>query len=169
MSPNPGVGTYRTGDDRYLMMMLLQADKHWADFVTRLGLPDLATDERFADAAARAENTAECVARLDEAFGSQPMSHWKEAFADFEGAWSPFQTLGELYEDPQVIANGYLPTVTGPEGDEVALVASPAQFDEAAVEVERAPEHGEHTELVLLDVGYDWDDLAAMKESGAIL
>jgi crotonobetainyl-CoA:carnitine CoA-transferase CaiB-like acyl-CoA transferase len=53
-------------------------------------------------------------------------------------------------------------------GDEVALVASPAQFDEAPVTVERAPEHGEHTETVLLDLGYDWDQLAALKESGAI-
>jgi crotonobetainyl-CoA:carnitine CoA-transferase CaiB-like acyl-CoA transferase len=169
MSPNPGVGTYRTGDGRHLMLMLLQSDKHWADFVTRLGLPDLATDERFCDATARAANTAECIARLDEAFASHPMEHWKEAFADFEGAWSPFQTLGELYEDPQVIANGYLPTMEGPDGTDVALVASPAQFDEVAVEVERAPEHGEHTELVLLDAGYDWDQLTALKESGAIL
>ncbi|MCU1355743.1 MAG: putative fatty acid-CoA racemase [Acidimicrobiales bacterium] len=169
MSPNPGVGTYKTGDDRFLMMMLLQSDKHWADFVTRLGLPELATDERFCDATARAANTAECVARLDEAFASEPLSHWKEAFADFPGAWSPFQTLGELYEDPQVIANGYLPTMPGPDGAEVALVASPAQFDEAAITVERAPEHGEHTELALLDVGYEWDELATLKESGAIL
>ncbi|MCU1353766.1 MAG: fldA 8 [Acidimicrobiales bacterium] len=169
MSPNPGVGTYRTGDDRHLMMMLLQPDKHWADFVTRVGRPDLADDERFCDATVRAENAAECIAALDEAFAAQPLEHWKQAFDGFAGAWSPFQTLGELYEDPQVIANGYLPTMTGPDGEDVALVASPAQFDETPIEVERAPEHGEHTELVLLDVGYDWDELAALKTSGAIL
>jgi crotonobetainyl-CoA:carnitine CoA-transferase CaiB-like acyl-CoA transferase len=83
--------------------------------------------------------------------------------------WSVFQTLDELYEDPQVVANGYLPSMVAGNGDEVQLVASPAQFDEQAVAVERAPEHGEHTELVLMDAGYDWDQLAAMKESGAIL
>ena len=49
------------------------------------------------------------------------------------------------------------------------LLASPAQFDETAVEVTRAPEHGEHTELLLMDLGYDWDQIAAMKESGAVL
>ena len=83
--------------------------------------------------------------------------------------WTPFQTLDELYEDPQVIANGYLPTMTASNGQDVQLVASPAQFDEIAVEVTRCPEHGEHTELALIDVGFDWDQLAAMKESGAIL
>jgi crotonobetainyl-CoA:carnitine CoA-transferase CaiB-like acyl-CoA transferase len=56
-----------------------------------------------------------------------------------------------------------------PNGQQVQLVASPAQFDERPLEVSRAPEHGEHTEQVLLDAGFDWDAIAAMKESGAIL
>jgi len=169
MSGNPGVGTYRTADDRFISLILLQSDKHWDDFVARLGVPDMASDPRFADSAARAENAEACIARLDEAFGSQPLTHWKEVLATFDGVWSPFQTLDELYDDVQVQANGYLPTMTAGNGEDVALVASPAQFDEEPVRVERAPEHGEHTEVVLLDAGYDWDQLAAMKESGAIL
>ena len=168
MSGNPGVGTYRTADDRFISLILLQSDKHWVDFVERLGVPDMATDPRFADSAARAENAAECVARLDEAFGAHPLSHWREVLDTFEGVWSPFQTLDELHDDVQVQANGYLPSMTAGNGDEVALVASPAQFDEQPVQVTRAPEHGEHTELVLLEAGYDWDELTALKEKGAI-
>lgn len=168
-SPNPGVGTYRTADDRFISLILLQSDKHWDDFVKRLGLPDMATDPKFCDAAARAQNNTECIARLDEAFGSQPLSYWTEVLADFDGVWSPFQTLDELYDDVQVIANGYLPSMTASNGQEVQLVASPAQFDEEPIRVERAPEHGEHTELLLMELGYDWDQIAAMKESGAVL
>jgi crotonobetainyl-CoA:carnitine CoA-transferase CaiB-like acyl-CoA transferase len=168
MSNNPGVGTYRTADDRFISLILLQSDKHWADFVDRLGVPDMATDPRFADAAARAENVEECVARLDAAFGARPLAHWRTVLDTFEGVWSPFQTLDELYEDVQVVANGYLPTMTAANGDDVALVASPAQFDEQPVHVTRAPEHGEHTEDVLLEAGYGWDQLGALKESGAI-
>jgi crotonobetainyl-CoA:carnitine CoA-transferase CaiB-like acyl-CoA transferase len=167
--PNPGVNTYRTADGRFISLILLQSDKFWEDLVTRLGVPEMATDERFADSAARAENSAECVTKLDEAFGSQPLAHWKEKLADFEGVWTPYQTLDELYEDPQVIANGYLPAMTTSSGEEVQLVASPAQFDEEPIEIDRAPEHGEHTELALMDLGYDWEEIAAMKGSGAIL
>jgi len=168
-SPNPGVGTYRTADDRHIALILLQSDKHWADFVERLGVPDMATDPKFADAAARAQNSGECIARLDEAFGAHPLDYWKDALATFDGVWSPFQTLDELYDDVQVQANGYLPTMTAGNGDDVQLVASPAQFDEIAISVQRAPEHGEHTELVLMDLGYDWDRIAEMKDSGAVL
>jgi crotonobetainyl-CoA:carnitine CoA-transferase CaiB-like acyl-CoA transferase len=167
-SPNPAVGTYRTSDDRFIALILLQSDKHWADFVERLGVPDMATDPRFADSAARAENGPACIARLDEAFGAHPLEYWKAKLDSFEGVWAPFQTLDELYDDVQVQANGYLPTMTAGNGQEVHLVASPAQFDEQPVVVERAPEHGEHTELVLLDMGYDWDQIAAMKKAGAI-
>jgi crotonobetainyl-CoA:carnitine CoA-transferase CaiB-like acyl-CoA transferase len=168
-APNPGVGTYRTADGRFISLMLLQSDKYWDDLVQRLGVPDMATDPRFHDAAARAQNTTDCIARLDAAFGAQPLAHWTQVLADFDGVWSPFQTLDELYDDPQVVANGYLPAMTAANGESVQLVASPAQFDERAVTIERAPEHGEHTEAVLLDLGYDWSQLAAMKDAGAIL
>jgi crotonobetainyl-CoA:carnitine CoA-transferase CaiB-like acyl-CoA transferase len=82
--------------------------------------------------------------------------------------WSVFQTLDELYDDPQVVANGYLPAIEAGNGQTVQLVANPVQFDEAPVEMTRAPEHGEHTEMVLLELGLTWDDVAALKESGAI-
>ncbi len=59
--------------------------------------------------------------------------------------------------------------MTHGSGQEVQLVASPAQFDEEPVRVERAPELGEHTELVLNELGVDWDEIVALKESGAIL
>jgi len=168
-SSNPGVGVYRTADDRFISLILLQSDKHWDDFVKRLGVPELATDPRFCDSAARAQNSAECITLLDEAFGAHPLSHWREVLDEFDGVWAPFQTLDELYEDPQVVANGYLPTMTAANGQEVQLVASPAQFDEQPVQMTRCPEHGEHTETALLAAGFEWDQIAAMKESGAIL
>jgi crotonobetainyl-CoA:carnitine CoA-transferase CaiB-like acyl-CoA transferase len=168
-SPNPAVGSYRTSDGRFVSLVLLQSDRHWADLVKRLGVPDMAFDDRFRDAAARKANSRECVARLDEAFGAQPMSYWKDVLDDFDGVWTPFQTFDELYDDPQVVANGYLPAATVASGQQVQLVASPAQFDEAAVEVARAPELGEHTELVLLEAGFDWDELTTLKASGAVL
>ena len=70
--------------------------------------------------------------------------------------------------DPQVVANGYLPAMQAGNGDTVQLVANPVQFDERPVEVSRAPEHGEHTEVILLELGLSWDDITALRAAGAI-
>ena len=46
-----------------------------------------------------------------------------------------------------------------------APVSSHTTTTEAKISM-RAPEH---TELLLMELGYDWDQIAAMKDSGAIL
>ncbi len=167
--PNPGVGNYRTADGRFIGLILLQSDKFWTELVTLLEKPEMATDERFVDAEARMANSIECVTLLDEAFAAHPLSHWREVLEGFSGAWTPFQTLDEIYEDPQSIANGYLPTMTAANGQEVHLVASPAQFDGESPEMTRCPGHGEHTDDVLLAAGYVMDQILELKLSGAIL
>ena len=49
------------------------------------------------------------------------------------------------------------------------LVASPVQFDGEAPSLTRAPDHGEHTEEILLELGRTWDDIAELKTKGAVL
>ncbi|HEY2428659.1 MAG TPA: hypothetical protein VGI06_07005 [Acidimicrobiales bacterium] len=49
------------------------------------------------------------------------------------------------------------------------MVPSPLQFDEKAPDLTRAPDHGEHTDEVLLELGYDMDQLLELKLKGAIL
>ncbi len=168
-SPNPLVGSYRTGDGRFITLMMLQSDRFWPDFCTHIGRPDLIDDPRFADGGARYANSKECVAIIDEVFASKTFTEWKEALATLAGVWSPGQMPSELVDDPQVGANGYLAKVERADGVSYDLVANPVQMDETADELVAAPEHGQHTEEILLELGLDWDQIIAHKEAGAIL
>jgi crotonobetainyl-CoA:carnitine CoA-transferase CaiB-like acyl-CoA transferase len=75
----------------------------------------------------------------------------------------------ELVDDPMVTANGYLARVDRDDGKSYDLVANPVQMDETADQLRAAPEHGQHTEEILLELGLDWDAIIAYKETGAIL
>ncbi len=54
-------------------------------------------------------------------------------------------------------------------GRTLRLVTPPVQFDGAPYETRPAPRHGAHTDEVLLEVGYDMDEILQLKIDGAIL
>ncbi len=78
------------------------------------------------------------------------------------------QAVEELLDDPQVIANDYIGEVVADGVPTYRLPKVPVQFDGEGPELRRAPEHGEHSELILLELGYTWDDIAALQAAGAI-
>ena len=166
--PNPIVNSYRTKDGRWLFLNMLQPDRYWPDLCRRLGRPDLVADPRFADGRARFENRAECVRVLDGIFAGKTLAEWRAELADAEGVWAPMQSARELPDDPQAVANGYLSDVERDDGTRFTLVASPVQFDERSPALRPAPDLGQHTEELLLELGLSWDDLAAAKDAGAI-
>jgi crotonobetainyl-CoA:carnitine CoA-transferase CaiB-like acyl-CoA transferase len=167
-APNPIVNSYRTKDGRWLFLNMLQPDRFWPDLCRRIGRPDLIDDERFKDGMSRFQNRVECVRELDGVFASRTLDEWRAALADAEGVWAPMQTAAELHDDVQARANEYLPRVTRDDGSSFTLVANPVQFDAASPGLRPAPEHGQHTEQVLLELGLSWEEIAACKEAGAI-
>ena len=116
----------------------------------------------------RRENARACVERLDEIFASRDYADWCETLKSAQGAWAPMRVPAEVHEDPQVEANGWTSEVEMINGSKLTVVTSPAQFDGQSVHPQRAPELGEHTETALLDLGLSWDEVAALKEKGAI-
>ena len=116
---------------------------------------DLVDDPRFVDGGARYANSKELIPLLDEVFASKSFIEWKAALATLEGVWAPGQMPSELVDDPQVGANGYIATVDRADGNSYGLVVNPVQMNETADQLTPAPEHGQHTEEILLELGLD--------------
>jgi len=147
---------------------VLAPDPHWAPLCDLLGRPHLRDDPRFADMDARRTNARACVEALESVFAQRPLAEWRTRLAEFAGEWTVVQEPVELYEDQQVVANGYIADVAMSDTVSLPMVAAPVQFDEAPSRPSRAPELGEHTESVLLDLGLDWSAIGALKERGVI-
>jgi crotonobetainyl-CoA:carnitine CoA-transferase CaiB-like acyl-CoA transferase len=165
---NPITGAFKTSDGRTLQLVMLQSDRYWSKLCELLERPALGDDPRFADARARGKNSAECVAELDCEFGRRTLKECAELLSRQEGPWAVHQRPLDVYDDEQVQANGYIRTVQGADGSDFELVANPVQFDEEPPDLVRAPELGEHTEAVLLDLGLSWEELAELKAEGVI-
>ena len=166
---NPLVGSYRTKDGRHISLVFLQPDRYWPDFCRVIGRPELADDARFADMASRRENAEACVAELDREFATRTFEEWKTVLARLDAPWAPVQSVAELLDDPQVVANGYIGDVVVDGETAYRLPAVPVQLDGRPPPLRRAPEHGEDTEALLLEAGYGWEQITALKESGVIL
>jgi crotonobetainyl-CoA:carnitine CoA-transferase CaiB-like acyl-CoA transferase len=165
---NPLVATYRTQDGRHIQLVFLESDRYWPAFCALVDRPDLAADPRFTDLQARGANAAACAAALDEVFATRTFDEWKQLLARIDAPWAPVQAVEELLDDPQVVANDYVGDVVVEGAPSYRLPRVPVQFDEEGPALRRAPEHGEHTEAVLLELGYSWDDIAALGAAGAI-
>ncbi len=168
-TPNPLTSTYRTSDGRFIQLMFLQGDRYWPDFCRALDREDLIEDPRFVDIAARRANCGECLAELDREFGKRSFDECKALLGTLDAPWAPVQTVNELLDDPQVVANGYIGEVASEDGSPAyRLPAVPVQFDQAPPTLHRAPELGEHTETILMEMGYEWDTIAQLQGEGVI-
>lgn len=167
---NPIIDCYRAGDGRWFWLLLLQADRHWGDLCAAIGRQDLEADERFKNIEARRLNAPALVEELDRVFATRPLAEWAEAFARHDVWWAPVNTVEEAIKDPVVRAAGAFVRMPAPDGGEVEMVATPADFSDTPWQPQGlAPELGQHTEEVLLELGYDWEQIVALKERGAIL
>jgi crotonobetainyl-CoA:carnitine CoA-transferase CaiB-like acyl-CoA transferase len=169
-APNPINNVYEAGDGRWFFLMHLQADRGWPGVCAAIERPDLLTDPRFADLRTRRRNAVELIEMLAPIFRSRPLAEWAPRFDAHDVWWAPVLTVPEVAADPQAAAAHAWVDAPGREGASVRLPAGPADFDGVNARVARmAPELGEHTETVLLDLGYTWDEIAGLKDEGAVL
>jgi crotonobetainyl-CoA:carnitine CoA-transferase CaiB-like acyl-CoA transferase len=166
--PNPLVAAYATRDGRLIYLAGIQTEGHFENFCEIIGRKDLLDDPRLATSAARLANRHACIAVLDEMFAGRDLAEWAEALRGLSTPWTVVQNAAEAAVDPQVVANNIVTRVAGPSGT-YPLVASPAQFDGIAPSLRCAPEHGQHTEEILLELGRTWEDIMALKQRNAVL
>jgi crotonobetainyl-CoA:carnitine CoA-transferase CaiB-like acyl-CoA transferase len=168
--PNPLINAYQAGDGRRFWMLGLQGDRHWPDVLRAVERTEWADDPRFATLIDRFANAAELVTSLNEVFATRTLDEWAPIFEREDVWWAPVQHAHEVVDDPQARAAGGFVAVPAPGGGEpLEMVATPIDFGGTPwAPRSSAPEFAQHTEEVLLELGYDWDRIIELKELGAI-
>ena len=102
---------------------------------------------------------------LADTFSTRTTAEWCELLTEHKLRHAPVRDHAGVVADPAVWENGYLVRRCRRH----ALVASPVRFSDTAARTgEVAPELGQHTEEVLLEAGFTWDEIAALQAAGAV-
>ncbi len=169
VATNPVSNTYRGSDGKWLCIMAPQADLYWPTVAKVAGRDDLLEDPRFSSIEARMKHSRELIALLDEAFAKRPIKEWIAELRKQKVPVGPVQNYADLTADPQCIANEYLVKVPHPAAGELLQVGVTPYLSKTPGRARHsAPEYGQHTEEVLLEHGYTWQDIEKMRTEGAI-
>ncbi|MCK4273309.1 MAG: CoA transferase, partial [Dehalococcoidales bacterium] len=94
---------------------------------------------------------------------------WEKSFRENDLIVSANQTVSEILEDEQAVVNNFYTDIDHPVTGKARLLNSPVQFSGTPARIKSvAPPVGAHTEEVLLELGYSWEEIAQFKEQGTI-
>jgi crotonobetainyl-CoA:carnitine CoA-transferase CaiB-like acyl-CoA transferase len=169
VSVNPFMGNFRTSDGGWINLCTLSPTGLIRDTFEHLGLAELADDPRFSEPRALFENAAIASGYIVDAFSKKPFEYWRQHLKTMKGQWAPIQTVRDLITDDQTVANDMIIEVEGADGGApMRLVRGPVQWNGEPTETTRAPQASEHTEIVLMEMGVEWDRIEELKAKGAI-
>ena len=166
---NPLFNSYQTKDKRWIMLAMPQSDLYWPRFCQAIGRTDLEADPRFNSHERRLENSKLLTSILDEVMATRTLTELAEKFSEADLVWSPAQTLTEVANDPNMIRNEYVVEYQHPSRGKVRGISSPVKLSEKPASIRGpAPELGQHTEEILLELGYNWGQIQRLKDNNVI-
>lgn len=168
---SPVYSHYRAADG--WVAIAAQDPKRWEPLCRALGRPGLAADPRFAGPWDRHANAEELETVLEAVFAERPVAEWLERLAAEDVPCGPVNDYRAYLDDAglreQVEVNGYLATVDHPNLGCLRTAGIPIHLSGTPPDsVRPAPELGQQTEEVLLDLGYTWEQIEELKTNEVI-
>lgn len=142
-------------------------DALWVRFCEAIGLPDLAP--RYPTNPDRVVAREEIVALLEARLVDETVSHWVAVIEAAGVPAGPIYSLDQVYQDPHVLARAMVVEVAHPTAGPVRMTGIPVKLSGTPGQVYAPPPLlGEHTEQILAGLGYNPEEIAALRTAGAI-
>jgi len=163
----PPFGPFRAKDGDVLT--IFGTGPMWPKFCKVVGVEHLADDPRFNTDEARQENREEIGKLLDEAFSKKTRAEWAQIFRDAKMRCDPCLTYEETCAHPQLAANDMFYTAKHPKRGEVKMLGMPVKLKKTPGKPQGpSPMLGQHTEEILLKLGYKPEDINELEKQGVI-
>jgi crotonobetainyl-CoA:carnitine CoA-transferase CaiB-like acyl-CoA transferase len=166
---SPVRNSFRCGDGKWMMGVHHPEDKYWPILCSAVGADHLIDDPRYRELPGRAENSAELTRKFDDIFASRSRDEWIEILLAHGLMFTPVQTMKEVFEDPQALANDYVVSYEHSELGPIKIPGYPIHFSEFEVGTRfLSPELGEQTTEILTELGFSKGEIATLKVEGVV-
>jgi len=160
---------FRCQDGKWVLGTHHPEEKYWATFCKATGQSHLLNDPRFTTEDGKPANYVELNAIFDKVFVSKPRDEWMEIFLSHGLLACSVQKIQEVPDDPQALANNYVVPFDHPLQGQIKIPGYPIHFSACAAGTRSAaPQLGEHTDLILQELGYSDGDIEKLKKEGII-
>jgi crotonobetainyl-CoA:carnitine CoA-transferase CaiB-like acyl-CoA transferase len=157
----PFYGVYETKDGKYVSIAALEP-WFYANLCELLGREDLLPYEW--DAAKWDELSAE----FRKIFRTKTRDEWVELLRQKDVCVAPVNSVNEVFEDPQVVQREMAVEIEHPTLGRVKQVGIGIKLSDTPGAVRSvAPKPGQHTDEILLELGYTGENIAELRGSGA--
>jgi len=154
--------------DGYMALVGVLPEKREA-FYEAAGVPELINDERFAPLLYTTEIRKELFRLLADGFKSKTTEEWVQILDQMEVRYAPVNDYAQAVADPLVTTNGYIVELEDFDGRTKQVVGSPIRMSGTPTEPSvAAPELGQHTEEILLELGYTWEQIGELRDLQSI-
>jgi len=165
----PPGGCYCCADNEWLYIANGQLSVSLPKMFKMIGREDLIGDPRFSDRENRTKNAEELYNIFKHAYASKTCAEWVKLAQEADLPLVRMNHMGDVCEDEQAWANGFLEHMQCQDGETVVMPNSPIRM-ESVGELRTVPaaKVGADTRRIMLELGYSEDQIQAMQASGAI-
>jgi formyl-CoA transferase len=157
---------YRCRDGRWLILTILNEERHWPVMAKSLGREELLADPRFLTKRDRLAHAVELTAIFDEAFATKDRAEWRDILSAGGIVFDVIASAQDIPNDEQLMANEILVPF---EGESVLTITSPLFLaGQEKVKPRRPPNVGEHSDDILREAGYGLEAIRRLRDEGAV-
>jgi crotonobetainyl-CoA:carnitine CoA-transferase CaiB-like acyl-CoA transferase len=156
---------YKCADGGY-MAIAANTQEMWERFCDAAA-PHLKTDPKFAEPFGRFDNKMELVGVLEALFATKTVAEWAGLLAAADVPHAPVLDYEGIAGHPQFIENGYIESIEHSVLGPMRVPGPPVHMSKTPPRIQGGgPPLGQHTEELLLEAGYTWDEIEAFNRAG---
>ena len=141
----------------------------WKKICDVIGKPEWKEDPDYATPPVRLPKLNEIFGEIEKWTMTKSKYEVMEICNPLDIPVGPILSMKEISEEPSLRETGTIVEVDHPQRGAYLSVGCPIKLSDSAVDVERSPLLGEHTDQILAEVlGYSDDEIIDIKESGAV-